>query len=310
MSGIRVRPNPPELRSARGAPAGNDRGPSPARVGSALALLASILVTLAGLIPALGLISRDAWRQASGPGPADLGTLVTAVAGPVALAIAAWLLVAIIVSSADALLQPIYCRSHARLARSADWDQAPAWFEPAARPLASSSRYARAVAPALLRHAIAALLGVTLLGSPAMAAESGGAGSLGPARSACSTSSSAVMARGTDAQSLPGWIPAAPFQPSAHAGPEPAADPDIGAVTSTGRHRRLDDDALLVVRRGDTLWSIAARSLGPGATEAQIAGEWPRWFKANRAVIGNDPDHLIPGERLRPPATAANGDRS
>jgi nucleoid-associated protein YgaU len=65
------------------------------------------------------------------------------------------------------------------------------------------------------------------------------------------------------------------------------------------------DSREIVVGRGDTLWNLAERHLGPGATVSQIAAEWPRWFTANRAVIGNDPNHLVPGERLRPPEKKA-----
>jgi nucleoid-associated protein YgaU len=57
----------------------------------------------------------------------------------------------------------------------------------------------------------------------------------------------------------------------------------------------------VVVHRGDTLWSIAARHLGPGATAAEIAHEWPRWYAANRNRIGADPDLILPGTPLVPP---------
>ena len=58
----------------------------------------------------------------------------------------------------------------------------------------------------------------------------------------------------------------------------------------------------MTVRRGDSLWSIASRHLGAGASEVQVAREWPRWYAANRDVIGDDPDLLVPGRQLRPPA--------
>ena len=61
----------------------------------------------------------------------------------------------------------------------------------------------------------------------------------------------------------------------------------------------------VVVRRGDCLWDIAARHLGPTSTDAEIAAEWPRWYAANRVLIGPDPSHLEPGQRLRPPDPAA-----
>ena len=55
------------------------------------------------------------------------------------------------------------------------------------------------------------------------------------------------------------------------------------------------------MRRGDTLWSVAARHLGPGASDAEIAKAWPAWFAENRDVVGDDPDLILPGQVLRPP---------
>ncbi|WP_308221480.1 hypothetical protein [Kocuria flava] len=60
-------------------------------------------------------------------------------------------------------------------------------------------------------------------------------------------------------------------------------------------------DGLVTVRRGDSLWSLAAAALGPGATDAEIARAWPRWHALNRAVLGDDPDRLLPGQRLEVP---------
>jgi nucleoid-associated protein YgaU len=33
-----------------------------------------------------------------------------------------------------------------------------------------------------------------------------------------------------------------------------------------------------------------------------VAASWPRWYAANRRVIGADPDLILPGQILRPPA--------
>jgi hypothetical protein len=55
------------------------------------------------------------------------------------------------------------------------------------------------------------------------------------------------------------------------------------------------------VRPGDCLWLIAARRLGPDATDAEIAGSWPRWYAANQNVIGDDPDVIRPGVVLQAP---------
>ncbi|MGB3764400.1 MAG: hypothetical protein WA966_14390 [Ornithinimicrobium sp.] len=62
-----------------------------------------------------------------------------------------------------------------------------------------------------------------------------------------------------------------------------------------------EESAAVVVQRGDTLWAIASADLAPGASDAQIAAHWPRWYEANRLTIGPDPDLLLPGQILHPP---------
>lgn len=59
--------------------------------------------------------------------------------------------------------------------------------------------------------------------------------------------------------------------------------------------------ATVVVRPGDTLWRLAATHLGKHPAELRIAAAWPRWYAANRAVIGSDPSLIQPGERLHTP---------
>jgi len=56
------------------------------------------------------------------------------------------------------------------------------------------------------------------------------------------------------------------------------------------------------VRPGDSLWLITAHRLGPGAEAADIAADWPRWYATNRAVIGDDPDLIRPGQVLTAPS--------
>jgi nucleoid-associated protein YgaU len=67
---------------------------------------------------------------------------------------------------------------------------------------------------------------------------------------------------------------------------------------------RTGQAAGVVVRPGDSLWSIAATELGPNATAEAIAERWPAWYAANRQLIGPDPDLLLPGQVLRTPAAA------
>lgn len=68
--------------------------------------------------------------------------------------------------------------------------------------------------------------------------------------------------------------------------------------------RPADGAQVVTVQPGDSLWSIAARVLGAHATDADIAAAWPRWYAANRDVVGPDPNLLLPGQQLAPPPYA------
>jgi nucleoid-associated protein YgaU len=52
------------------------------------------------------------------------------------------------------------------------------------------------------------------------------------------------------------------------------------------------------VHRGDTLWGLAAARLGPQASDAEIDAAWRADYAANRAVVGRDPDLILPGQVL------------
>lgn len=56
-----------------------------------------------------------------------------------------------------------------------------------------------------------------------------------------------------------------------------------------------------VVVRDDTLWDIAAASLAPRATDAEIAERWRQIFADNADALGPDPDLIHPGTVLRVP---------
>jgi hypothetical protein len=84
--------------------------------------------------------------------------------------------------------------------------------------------------------------------------------------------------------------------------PAPAVDWPLPESDAPVRSRPAAPAAeRVVVRRGDTLWSIAAGHLEPRASNTEIAAEWPRWHAANRRLIGPDPARLDVGLRLRPP---------
>jgi hypothetical protein len=93
----------------------------------------------------------------------------------------------------------------------------------------------------------------------------------------------------------PAWTPDRPARPVRR-----AATTDVRLVTCWPERPLVED--VVVVRRGDSLWHVAARALGAGASDAEVAEAWPRWYAANRAVIGADPSVLEPGQVLRPPA--------
>ncbi len=81
----------------------------------------------------------------------------------------------------------------------------------------------------------------------------------------------------------------------------PAPDPAPSAPAPASR--------TVEVRPGDTLWGLAARSLGPDASDAAIAAAWPQWYAANASTIGPDPDVLHPGQVLVVPVTTEGGAR-
>lgn len=114
---------------------------------------------------------------------------------------------------------------------------------------------------------------------------------LGPGLHATHPSPSTSNEYGHDHDLGPGWRPTAPLrvvteQPTLLT---PVLRPDCASLDH------------VTVRRGDTLWSIAAHHLGPSATDAEIAHEWPRWYAANLRLIGADPDLIHPGQQLLPP---------
>jgi nucleoid-associated protein YgaU len=98
---------------------------------------------------------------------------------------------------------------------------------------------------------------------------------------------------------LASWTPDRPAAP-----PKPQVAARSLHLVAPAPHRAhaIADD--VVVRRGDSLWTIAARHLGPDASAAEVAAEWPRWYAANRDAIGADPHLLHAGQRLHSPAAS------
>lgn len=150
-----------------------------------------------------------------------------------------------------------------------------------------------------------------------------------PPPGAAPTGAPPVTEQPAGAAHVPAPLAAQPHAPQPHAPQVPAApsisaQPGAGpsttgyqrAVQERGIHERAaqqdtaqpDDTArpdlaagVIVVAPGDTLWDLAAGTLPPGSTDAEITASWHAWYELNRAVVGDDPDRLHPGQLLQAP---------
>jgi nucleoid-associated protein YgaU len=99
----------------------------------------------------------------------------------------------------------------------------------------------------------------------------------------------------------PGALPEAGALPDGPGGPD-AVPPTVPALPDWPSPPVAGDH---VVLRGDCLWDIAAAHLsdrlGRTPSDAETARATSAWWAANAAVIGADPDVLLPGQVLRPP---------
>ncbi|GAB3199650.1 hypothetical protein GCM10027261_29930 [Geodermatophilus arenarius] len=145
----------------------------------------------------------------------------------------------------------------------------------------------RRVVPASGRRAAALVLGVGLVTAPVL--------------TGCATAGPVVVATtGAPAPlAVPDWpapVPAPAAPAPAPAAPVPAPAVPDWPMPAPGEH---------VVLRGECLWTIAAADLrartGVEPPDSATAAAVGRWWAANAAVIGPDPDLLLPGQVLRPP---------
>ena len=151
----------------------------------------------------------------------------------------------------------------------------------------AGQRVAAAWSPVLLRGLVRAALGLTVAGGPLVA---GTAAFADPPTfpTLDRVVATTVAPSPPTASALPPSIP----------GPIRASKPTTATATdpTTAAHVHV-----VVVRAGDTLWDIAARHLPTGHTDADVARSWPRWYAANRSVIGPDAGQIRPGQQLVAP---------
>lgn len=182
-----------------------------------------------------------------------------------------------------------------------------------------AGRIGRVLLPRALRAVIAGPAGLGVLLAPVAAGATTPTGPVGPTEpgssGAPSSESPSIPAPAwpTSPAGDPARPPAppttsvpAPIWPSS-AGPTPTTPatppPDRSAPVPRPKPPASPTPARRVrVEPGDSLWLIASRHLGPQASAADVAAEWPRWYAANESVIGADPGVIRPGEVLRPPA--------
>ena len=186
------------------------------------------------------------------------------------------------------------------------------------------------VTPVAVRRLVVTAAGTSILMSPvtAFAAAPTGAPALPSSSAPAAPGSSAALPSGNSAPALPGS--SASTAPGSSAvlpsvgwptDPAPGSSavlPSVGwptdpapgstAVTAPGgrqgappRPHPRGTTERVTVRPGDSLWSLAAHRLGRAGSPARIQAEWPRWYQANRQVVGEDPDLLRPGTSLRAP---------
>jgi len=148
------------------------------------------------------------------------------------------------------------------------------------------------------RAVLSAALASSLLAAAVAPAHAAGTSPTAGTTQVAAVANQDAGATGQDA----GW-PVTPEEPEQSGSKQPSTDGYTAQRSAQDLPRSLGSPGrdTVLVRRGDTLWAIAARHLGPSATSADIAHEWPLWYQANREEIGADPDLLLPGQVLHPP---------
>ncbi|WP_297740089.1 LysM peptidoglycan-binding domain-containing protein [Nocardioides sp.] len=83
--------------------------------------------------------------------------------------------------------------------------------------------------------------------------------------------------------------------------PRPITAPRPAVRRTTPVPATTEPPGPIIVRSGDSLWSIAQADLGPGAGLHKVDERWRALYAANRGQIGDDPDLITPGQQFRPP---------
>lgn len=230
-----------------------------------LSVVTGVLLGLVMSVWALLSVLRETSAVILGPGRTAVDELVTAISAAAALALLVWVALGLLVSVLAVIPGP--------------WG-------------ALTASVQDHVAPAAVRRWAALLLGAAI------------ASTITPAGATATLPVSSVS---TPAAPAPGWSTLDEVSRSGSAAPAPDWTPaptrDLPPVSLTTPRQSADPaQHEVTVRRGDTLWDLAAAHLPAEATDAEIATSWQQWYVTNRAVIGPDPDLILPGQVLTVPA--------
>lgn len=235
-------------------------------------VVAGAVLGLLGSFWALFSVLRQTLAVVFGPGRVAVDELVTAISAAAALVLLVWVALGLLVSVLAVIPGP--------------WG-------------AASRMLQDHVAPNAVRRWAALLLGAAIASSIAPA---GAAATLPPSTIAApapapewialSEPSMSTTAESETPAPAPTWTPA----------PTRALPPVTLTTPRQDASADQPDAHEITVRRGDTLWDLAAAHLPAEATDAEVAATWQRWYAENRHVIGPDPDLILPGQILLVPA--------
>ncbi|WP_146070275.1 LysM peptidoglycan-binding domain-containing protein [Arthrobacter sp. GMC3] len=261
-----------------------------------LAMAAAILGLGASLVFAGSSMLQRRLLATRPYGPVGLDEVVGAAAAGIGIAVALWWLLALGCAIASAVAEH---RGAWKLAsRTAAWS------------------------PVFMRRLVATVVGLNLLGAPMALAAAPGSGPDHQSLHAISSSAAATYTAALPVSAWSGSPPRAaglssiaplddpinpawtPRSPGVDPGPivSPQTRPAPEAVQKDGTGSGVVG-SWVVVQTGDTLWSIVTTVLGPYATDVEVALAWPQWYRANRDVIGADPNYILPGQVLHAPGS-------
>ncbi|WP_106818116.1 LysM peptidoglycan-binding domain-containing protein [Janibacter massiliensis] len=242
-------------------------------------------IGLVGLVVAAARLARTRVGALLGPTPPSVDEVVVLGAAVLSLALSLWLLLALAVSAAAHL---------------------------PGLPGRVSGALARRIAPVAVRRLAAIAVGVGVVGSGVATTASPATAAPAPVLAAAVDDDVPSPAFAPTVTRAPSSSASTPTAPTAGTAVVPTLSEVAvrnerpGWVPSASSVRRPADARLVtgparesvggevVVHRGDCLWDIVAAHLGPSATDDDIVREWPRWYAANRDVIGDDPDRITP----------------